>query len=284
MRKTFSMKKNSLTALLIALCAAQTAWGATLRITTTDGTDEGFNDPTPVEPVAGNPGTTIGAQRFFVFQAAANQWGSLLESNVDIQVQAGFDELRCEYDSSTGRIGAVLGAAGPYYTNAFNFSSTVNFTNAPIPDTHYHAALANSLAGFDLNPTLPDIQATYNSFTSAACRGLPVPTSWWYGVNPPVPEVAGLGGDLYSTVLHELGHGLGFSAVMEATRENPFTGDFILNTPQSGRIFSMTSIKVRPGSRCKMTHLEWVIYSLVITGSCLPLTTVAWFGAGVMFC
>ena len=45
---------------------------------------EGFNDPTPVEPVGQNPGVTLGEQRLIVFQFAADLWGSLLESDVEI--------------------------------------------------------------------------------------------------------------------------------------------------------------------------------------------------------
>ena len=43
----------------------------------------GFNDPTPVAPVGGNPGTTVGDQRLRAFQFAADRWGATLDSIVD---------------------------------------------------------------------------------------------------------------------------------------------------------------------------------------------------------
>ena len=66
--------------LLVAACAlvgliAGSAGAATITIINLDGAGEGFNDPTPAAPVGGNPGTTIGAQRLFVFNHAAGIWG-----------------------------------------------------------------------------------------------------------------------------------------------------------------------------------------------------------------
>ena len=52
------------------------ASAATITIINNDGVNEGFNDPTPVAPVGGNPATTLGAQRLYLFQYAANLWGS----------------------------------------------------------------------------------------------------------------------------------------------------------------------------------------------------------------
>ena len=67
----------------------------------------GFNDPTPVAPVGGNPGTTVGQQRLNAFQLAANIWGATLNSGIPIVVARVGPGLPCE--ASTG----VLGAAGP---------------------------------------------------------------------------------------------------------------------------------------------------------------------------
>ena len=86
---------------------APAAYAATITIVNLDGPMEGFNDPTPVSPVGGNPGTTIGAQRLYVFQRAANIWATLLRSNVEIRVGAQFDPLSCNATSG------VLGSAGP---------------------------------------------------------------------------------------------------------------------------------------------------------------------------
>jgi hypothetical protein len=68
---------------LLPLVLSLVAWlpidahAATIVIVNVDGANEGFNDPTPVAPIGGNPGATIGAQRLYVFQYAANLWGSI---------------------------------------------------------------------------------------------------------------------------------------------------------------------------------------------------------------
>ena len=67
----------------------------TIRINNVDAAEVGFNDPTPVRPVGGNPGRTLGEQRLNVLQSAAELWGGLLEGDVDIVIQATFQPLPC---------------------------------------------------------------------------------------------------------------------------------------------------------------------------------------------
>ena len=88
------------------LSVAPLAHAATIVIVNNDGAGEGFNDATPVAPVGGNPGVTIGQQRLNVFQQAANIWGALLPSTVQINVNSQFNALSCNATS------AVLGSAG----------------------------------------------------------------------------------------------------------------------------------------------------------------------------
>src|SRR5262245_17541935 len=94
--------------LLTALIFGSLFGAATVIIVPADRPGEGFNDPTPVAPVGGNTGTTVGQQRFNVFQLAANIWGATLTSSQTIRVLAFFDPLPCNAN------GAVLGAAVPY--------------------------------------------------------------------------------------------------------------------------------------------------------------------------
>src|SRR5215471_19872794 len=121
---------------------------ATIVIQNNDAAGVGFNDPTPVAPVGGNSGTTLGQQRLLAFQAAANIWGATLTSVPTITIKAQWAALSCT--STT----AVLGSAGA--TSVFR-----DFPNAVVPGTWYSAALANKLAGSDLLGS-PEINATFN--------------------------------------------------------------------------------------------------------------------------
>src|SRR5690242_18969062 len=78
----------------------------TITIVNADAPGEGFNDLTPVAPVGGNTGATLGAQRLIAFQTAASIWGTSLSSPVEIRIQASFDPLSCTATT------AVLGSAG----------------------------------------------------------------------------------------------------------------------------------------------------------------------------
>ncbi|HKU17316.1 MAG TPA: PA domain-containing protein [Steroidobacteraceae bacterium] len=146
----------------------------------------GFNDPTPAVPVGGNPGTTLGQQRLNVFNHAAQIWEAVLQPRVDVIVNARFTALGA----------GVLGSAGP----TFIFD---NFAGAEYPDTWYHSALADHLAGVDLEPGQPDIAANFSS-----------DTLFYLGFD--TNEPAGTS-DLLPVVLHELGHGLGFSNFIDDT-------------------------------------------------------------------
>src|SRR4029453_4115499 len=90
--------------------------------------------------------TTLGEQRLNAFEHAASIWAQRLRSAVPIRIRAQFTPLATN----------VLGSAGP---------ATVvrDFPNAPLAGTWYHVALANSLAGVDLNPTGDDINANFST-------------------------------------------------------------------------------------------------------------------------
>jgi hypothetical protein len=139
----------------------------------------GFNDPTPVAPVGGNAGTTLGQQRLIAFQHAAEIWGARLDSNVPIRIRAQFTPLGA----------GVLGSAGAV-------SVVRDFTNAPLAGTWYHVALANKLAGVDLLPATDDINANFSTNFN-----------FYLGLD----NNHGAQPDLVAVLLHEFAHGLGFS-------------------------------------------------------------------------
>ena len=165
----------------ILLASSQTFAGpAVIEIINLNAPGIGFNDPTPAAPVGGNTGTTLGEQRMIAFQHAANIWSARLNSDVPIRIQAQFTPLAPN----------VLGSAG-----AVTFLR--DFQNAPLPNTWYHVALANSLAGFDLLPTLNDINTNFSTNFN-----------FYLGIDNNAPSGQN---DLVAVLLHEFAHGLGFS-------------------------------------------------------------------------
>jgi hypothetical protein len=194
--------------LLLCVAAPSPLWAADFVINNQDGPGEGFNDPTPVAPVGGNPGTTLGQQRLNLFQKAAEIWGTAIESNVPIVIQASFDPLSC--DASSG----LLGAAGAIYV-------VRDFSGAPAPGTWYPAALANALAGVDLDPATDDIDATFNSAidnNNNCLSGI----NWYLGYD----HNHGSDVDLLAVLLHEFAHGLGFQGFSDLS-----TGRFLSGIP-----------------------------------------------------
>jgi len=125
---------------LVCMAASASSWSADIVVLNFDPPGVGFNDPTPVDPVGGNSGTTLGEQRLNVFAVAAQIWGSRLQSNEPIFLGALFQPQFCTPTQ------AVLGSAGP--TSIF-----ANFTGAPLENTWYVGALADALA-FDVEDYL----------------------------------------------------------------------------------------------------------------------------------
>ncbi len=185
-----------------------------IEIVNNDGVGEGFNDPTPVAPVGGNSGTTLGEQRLIAFQYAADIWADLLDITVVVKVEAEFNPKTCSPSS------AVLGSAGPVSVRA-------SFSGAPVSNTWYPIALANQLYGSDLSPGGPDITAEFNSSidNNPSCLS---GTNWYYGIDgsPPGGDI-----DLVSVLLHEFCHGLGFLTVADAQTGSKLGGmdDIFLN-------------------------------------------------------
>ena len=196
---------------------APPAEAANIVLNVVDPPGVGFNDPTVVAPVGGNPHTTLGAQRQFVFETAALIWVAVLGSNVDIVIQSSFRPLACSPASR------VLGAAGTIQIFA-------NFGGADWPNTWHHSALANHLAGVDLTPGPFDpglLQPPFNDDIVAFFNGdigvnpnCLTGLTWYNGVDNNAP---GNAFDLLNVVLHEFGHGLGFANfISDATGDLAF--------------------------------------------------------------
>jgi len=122
------------------------------------------------------------------FAKAVENWSYLVRSSVTIKIDATWEAL------GTG----VLGSAS---ANSFRRG----FKNAPRNLTWYPIAIANKLAGYDLEPDNHDISARFSSSIN-----------WYLGLDGATPTTKY---DFISTVMHEIGHGLGFigSANVEGT-------------------------------------------------------------------
>jgi len=188
------MNTKYLVAMLFSLLFSISCSATTITIVNANTGTQGFNSTSPVTAEGGNSATTLGAAYFNVFQAAADFWEQRLDSPVEIRIESVFTALICTSTS------AQLGGAGP-------LSGTANFANAPVQNTLYSIALANALAGQDLDPGVNDIFAQFNSQLDgrASCLG---GARWWLGINGQ-PAPAGTI-SLFETVLHEMAHGLGF--------------------------------------------------------------------------
>src|SRR5215470_8329958 len=247
----------------VAVAVVSACWGApalapaaaraaTIRLINRDGPREGFNDPTPVDPVGGNTGTTLGEQRLIAFQFAIDKWAAILQSPVEIRISATFDPLDCNANLVT------LGLASPTSVRS-------DFVGALRPNTFYPAALADRLAGMDLDPGEDDIDAQFNSSFGTTCT---FPAGWYYGLDGQAP---GDDSDLVTVVMHELGHGFGFLTLMDVTsgvRLDDTDDAFMqfLVDDRTGKTFTqMTNAERRSASEAT-GHLKWD-GSLVVAAS-----------------
>ena len=173
---------------------------AAINIINGDGAGEGFNDPTAVASEGGNEGTTRGEQRLNLFNFAAGVWGSFLDSSVQVDINSQFNSL-----TPCTTSGGVLGSAGTQNINR-------DFPGAEFPSTWYHIALANKRQGSDAAPGIQDINARFNSDIDNGCLG--AGTRFYYGLNNSTPPGRI---NLLIVLLHEMGHGLGFSTFASGT-------------------------------------------------------------------
>jgi len=219
---------------------------STFVIVNKDGPGEGFNSPAAqILPAPGNNGNAnLGAQRLAVFNAAAQIWGSFLDTSVPIRVEANFDPITPCDDT-----GGVLGQAGA--TNIFG-----DFPNVEYANTFYPGALANKQRGADLASTAAEINATFNSDVDTGCLG--ANTHFYYGLDNAVPSGTV---NLLVVLLHELGHGLGSASFADAT--GAFAGGasdiwsrFMFDRSANLTWFEMTDAE-RVGSAVNTGNLLW---------------------------
>ena len=196
------MNKSFLaSALAAALLAAPAAQAVDIRLVNLDtGTGIGLDDPRPRAPVGGNNALTLGQQRLAAYQYAADLWSAVLAGNTPVRITASFQPLPC---TPTGGTLASAGALSVFRDYA-----------GAIPGTWYHIALAKGMLGQDLNaPSGNDIQTRFNGDIGVNPNCL-TGSDWYYGLdgNTPAGQI-----NFLNVVMHEIGHGLGFSGFENVT-------------------------------------------------------------------
>lgn len=242
-------KRPSLTLVAAALALACGSMGtaqaaATIVIKNNNAAGVGFNETTPATPVGGNTGTTIGEQRLIAFTHAANIWGKTLTSNVPIVINATFEPLSCTATS------AVLGSAGA--TQVF-----ANFKGAPKTDVWYSYALANKLYGSEIS-TAPGGQITARFNSNLGKSDCLAGSSFYLGLD----ANEGNNIDFVATLLHEMGHGLGFQTFTSGLTGAPFAGrasvwDTFLLDNTTGKLWVNMTNDERKASALKPAGLSW---------------------------
>lgn len=200
----------------------------------------GFNDPTPAEPVGGNAGTTLGEQRLIAYQRALTLWGSVLKSAVPVVVQGSFARLGCTVN------GGTLAQAGA--VSVFS-----DFPNAPLAGHWYGGAIADALAGEELDPGFADIIANFNGAVGQAdC--IPGP-GFYYGLDntPPLGAI-----DFLNTFMHEVAHGLGFQNFVNET-----DGTFLIGIPD---VYTANTLDLDLGKKWNLMTSDELLFSGVNTG------------------
>jgi len=170
------------------------------------------------------------------FAKAVELWSYLIKSSVTINIDATWQALDA----------GVLGSAGPN-------SLRREFKNAPVSLTWYPIAIANKLASFDLEPESFDIRARFSSTMN-----------WYLGVDGNCPANQY---DFVSIVMHEIGHGLGFTGSADVDGTNgswglydfPYIYDrFVFN--ESDELLIDTLTFTNPSTQLKDEYTSGEVY------------------------
>ncbi|MBL8230159.1 MAG: hypothetical protein JNL98_16845 [Bryobacterales bacterium] len=237
-----------------AMLTSSAFGAANIVIINGDNAGEGFNDPTPINPIGGNTGTTLGQQRLKVFQQAAAIFGATLTSSVTIEVRATFDAQPCTATA------AVLGSAG-----AQRIFSDPSGTILSPANHWFNEAITNKITGVNNSannmPEDADIRAVFNSnLGSNGGAGNPgCGFSFYLGLdnNAPLGQTS-----LLPVVLHELAHGLGFQTFTNASTGAQLLGapskfDSMLRDNTSGLLWNQMNDAQRAASARNARNLVW---------------------------
>src|SRR5262245_60970749 len=127
-------------------------------------------------------------------------------------------------------------------------------------NTWYPTALANRLAGTDLDPASSDITAQFSSVIGTTCT---LPLGWYYGFDGQAPTGTL---DFVTVVFHELGHGLGFETFVDPTSGAELVGRpdvFERDLADDGVPWTSMTDAERQASAIHTGHLVWIGQSVL---------------------
>jgi hypothetical protein len=199
----------------------------------------GFDDPTPVAPVGGNPGTTRGEQRLNALLEAARLVDEFLPGDVTIDASVQF------FAYSSAGILASAGVSTYYYGQ-----DTSEFGKVGVL---YPAALARQL--MTPPPTGNTFGVSFNSTRDTLSSG-----KWYYGFD----QQGGSDIDFITVAIHEIVHGLGSTtAFNRVTGEVGSLGRFNIYSTQledhaSGKFFPSITAGERLTAGTSVTGMHFV--------------------------
>jgi hypothetical protein len=176
---------------------------------------------------------TVPASAREAVQAAVDTWAANFASTVPVSVNVTWSKASSE---------GILAAAS-------SKNNYANFIGAPDKTLYYASALANALAGKDLDPANPEIEITISS-----------DAPWYLGIDGKCPPRSY---DLQSVILHEMAHGLGFisgnyydevSGLGRILQPTPF--DAYAQLPDGRRLADMPNSSLETGKALTST-LMW---------------------------
>lgn len=158
--------------------------------------------------------------------AAVDVWSQNFTSQVSVKIK-----VLWERQSNSGILASA--APGKFHTN---------FKNIPDGDLWYASALADSLAGEDIEPTIPEITIRINSTNGPML---------YLGTDGKCPSNKY---DLVSMILHEMGHGLGFLSNADydelygyGSIQQPTPFDAYAQLPDGRRLMDLDSPSIELG-------------------------------------
>ena len=158
--------------------------------------------------------------------AAVDVWSQNFTSQVPVKIK-----VLWERQSNSGILASA--APGKFHTN---------FKNIPDGDLWYASALADSLAGEDIEPTIPEITIRINSTNGPML---------YLGTDGKCPSNKY---DLVSMILHEMGHGLGFLSNADydelygyGSIQQPTPFDAYAQLPDGRRLMDLDSPSIELG-------------------------------------